>query len=112
MYWRLWFPAAAAGAYHVAISGLSLPSTVIDVWLIKLLFCGIDLITSPTLLAGVPDGMIGSVYCVVPSLRNQVAPLSGDCANMMFEFVCHAGDARHVQLIVRSPVDVNARWLM
>src|SRR5687768_10214517 len=109
MYWRLWLPDAAAGAYPVATSGLSLPSTVIDVWLSRLLFCGIDLITSPTELPGVPDGMIGSVYCVVPPLRNQVAPLSGDCANMMFEFVCHAGEARHVQLMVRSPVEVKAR---
>src|SRR5688500_20261003 len=112
MYCRLGLPEPVAGfrpgAQRVASAGRSALSTVIAVWLIKLLFCGIALMTCP---ADGPLCVIGSAYGV-PLWRCQVEPLSVDLANMMFEFVCHAGLARHVQLISNSPHEVSASVLM
>ena len=54
----------------------------------------------------VPAGVIGKLYtAVVPPCWNHDTPLPGDWANIILEFVCQFGVARHVQLISRVPVE-------
>src|SRR5438874_9862051 len=118
MYCRFGFPEPAVadvgvqpGARYVAISGLSFLSTVMLVWLMKLSPCGMLAMTCATELTLVFTPatvcwMIGRSYCETPPWRYHVAPLSGDCANMMLELVCQFDVARQVQLISRLLVDV------